>query len=123
MRHYLSLRVICLTALTFLAISLSVPAAPEIEPLDIAPATADKPITLRDRLVAGLQARLKSEVDFCDEVAALVQIGVLPQQLVDETFFWARQRAASIRNGHKYRPIVYFQPGMRARADKLRITL
>jgi hypothetical protein len=98
-------------------------AADEVDPLVITPAKPDQPITLRDRLVVGLQARLKSEVDFCDNVADKVNTGALPQRLVDETFFWARQRAASIRNGHKYRPIVYFQPGLRARADKLHLSL
>jgi hypothetical protein len=97
--------------------------ADEVDPLVVTPAKPDQPITLRDRLVVGLQARLKSEVDFCDNVADKVNSGKLPQQLVDETFFWARQRAASIRNGHKYRPIVYFQPGLRARADKLHLSL
>ncbi len=97
--------------------------ADEVDPLVITPAKPDQPITLRDRLVVGLQARLKSEVDFCDNVADKVNTGALPQRLVDETFFWARQRANSIRNGHKYRPIVYFQPGLRARADKLHLSL
>lgn len=97
--------------------------ADEVDPLVVTPAKPDQPITLRDRLVVGLQARLKSEVDFCDNVADKVNSGKLPQQLVDETFFWARQRAASIRNGHKYRPIVYFQPGLRARAAKLHLSL
>jgi hypothetical protein len=98
-------------------------AADEVDPLVITPAKPDQPITLRDRLVVGLQARLKSEVDFCDNVADKVNTGAIPQRLVDETFFWARQRAASIRNGHKYRPIVYFQPGLRARLDKLHLAL
>ena len=98
-------------------------AADEVDPLVVTPAKPDQPITLRDRLVVGLQARLKSEVDFCDNVADKVNTGKIPQRLVDETFFWARERAASIRNGHKYRPIVYFQPGLRARADKLHLSL
>ena len=98
-------------------------AADEVDPLFVTPGTPDHPITLRDRLVVGLQARLKSEVDFCDNVAEKVNSGKVPQRLVDETFFWARERAASIRNGHKYRPIVYFQPGLRARADKLHLSL
>ena len=97
--------------------------ADEVDPLVVTPAKPDQPITLRDRLVVGLQARLKSEVDFCDNVAEKVNSGAIPQRLVDETFFWARQRAASIRNGHKYRPIVYFQPGLRARLDKLHLAL
>ncbi len=97
--------------------------ADDVDPLVVTPAKPDQPITLRDRLVVGLQARLKSEVDFCDNVADRVNTGKLPERLVDETFFWARQRAASIRNGHKYRPIVYFQPGLRARAEKLHLSL
>lgn len=107
----------------FDGVSASRIAADEVEPLFITPAKPDQPITLRDRLVVGLQARLKSEVDFCDNVADKVNTGKIPQRLVDETFFWARERAASIRNGHKYRPIVYFQPGLRARAEKLHIVL
>ena len=73
--------------------------------------------------MVGLQARLKTRSGFCDSVATKVRTGQLPQRVVDETFFWARQRAASIRNGHKYRPIVYFQPAMKARAKLLHLSL
>jgi hypothetical protein len=98
-------------------------AAPEVEPISVAPAKADRPISLRDRLVVGLQARLKSEVAFVDVVVQRVQSGQLPQRQVDETFFWARQRAAILRNGRTRRPIIYFEPAMRARADRLHIQL
>jgi hypothetical protein len=74
-------------------------------------------------LVVGLQARLKSEVDFCNRVAVQVQLGKLPQRLVDETFFWARERAAPARNGLQYRPIIYFQPAMKLRAKKIGVEL
>lgn len=123
MRYYRSLAVLSFIALGSIGAALRSPAAPEVGPLKITPAQPDKPITLRDMLVVGLQARLKTEVNFCDKVAAKVHAGELPQRLVDQTFFWARQRAASVRNEHEYRPIVYFQPAMRARAKLLHLTL
>jgi hypothetical protein len=95
----------------------------DLAPLDIKAAGAGQQVTLRDRLVVGLQARLKTEVNFCNAVAVQVQLGHLPQRIVDETFFWARERAAPARNGLQYRPIVYFQPAMKLRAKKLGIEL
>ena len=95
----------------------------EVEKADVAPAKPNRPITLRDRLVIGLEARLKTEVAFVDAVVAEVQARHLPQRLVDETFFWARQRAAIVRTGRTNRPIVYFQPAMRARASLLHVSL
>jgi hypothetical protein len=97
--------------------------ADETDKVDVAPAKPNRPITLRDRLIVGLEARLKSEVAFVDAVVAEVQAGRLPQRLVDETFFWARQRAAIVRFGRINRPIIYFQPAMRARANLLHIAL
>ena len=118
----------CLVILTFgllaiVGMALRSPAANEIEKIDITPAKTQRPISLRDRLVVGLQARLKTEVTFCETVATRVQAGQLPQRLVDETFLWARQRAALPRDNHKYRPIVYFQPAMQARAARLHLAL
>jgi hypothetical protein len=98
-------------------------ANPEVGEFDVQPAKAEQPITLRDRLVVGLQARLKTEVAFCNSVAVQVQLGNLPQRLVDETFFWARERAAPPRNGLQYRPIIYFQPAMKLRAKKIGVEL
>ena len=100
-------------------------AAGEVQKVDITPAKPNRTISFRDRLVVGLEARLKSEVDFVDAVVAEVQNGHLPQRLVDETFFWARQRAsfAVNRDGRNRRPIIYFQPAMRARANLLHVTL
>jgi hypothetical protein len=97
--------------------------ADEVEKIDVTPAKPSRPVTLRDRLLVGLEARLKSEVAFVDAVVAEVNSGHLPLRLVDETFFWARQRAAIVRNGHTDRPIVYFQPAMRARANLLHVSL
>jgi hypothetical protein len=98
-------------------------AADEVQKVDVAPARPQRSITFRDRLVVGLQARLKSEVSFIDAVVAKVNGGQLPQRVVDETFFWARRRAAVARDNRTYRPIKYFQPAMKARASLLHISL
>ncbi len=94
------------------------------EKIELAPATPNKPITFRDRLIVGLEARLKSEIAFVDHVVEEVQAGHLPQRIVDQTFFWARQRSEEVRYGRPpQRPIIYFQPAMRARAKLLRVSL
>jgi hypothetical protein len=98
-------------------------AATEVQRVAVSPVNPRQPISLRDRLVVGLQARLKSEVEFVEDVASRVQSGDLPQRLVDETFFWARQRAAVRRQGRTRRPILFFQPAMRARADRIGVEL
>lgn len=98
-------------------------AAEEVEKVDVTPAQPQRTVTLRDRLVVGLQARLKSEVAFVDAVVTNVHNGHIPQQKVDETFFWARQRAAMARDGRAHRPIIYFQPAMKARANLLHVSL
>ncbi|MCI0491956.1 MAG: hypothetical protein L0Z07_03350 [Planctomycetes bacterium] len=93
--------------------------ADEAAPITITPGSAAKPISFRDRLVVGLQARLESEIIFVDLVVHLVQIGKVPQRLVDETFFWSRERAAARPNVRPRRPIIYFQPAMNARLRRL----
>jgi hypothetical protein len=98
-------------------------AATEVQRVAVAPAKPRATVSLRDRLVVGLQARLNSEVEFVERVALRVRTGQLPQRLVDETFFWARQRAASGRQGRARRPIIFFQPAMRARAGRLGVEL
>ena len=98
-------------------------AADEVQKVDVTAARPQKPVTLRDRLVVGLQARLKSEVAFVDAVVTNVQNGHIPQQQVDETFYWARQRAAAARDGRAHRPIIYFVPAMRTRASLLHVSL
>lgn len=109
--------------LAIVGVALRSPAANEVEKVNISPGKAEQPISLRDRLVVGLQARLKTEVAFCNTVAIQVQLGHLPLRMVDETFLWARQRVQSPLNNYKYRPIVYFQPAMKARAARLHIAL
>ena len=120
-----------LAAGALIVVALSLPdevvdratAATEIERVAVSPGRAQQAVSLRDRLVVGLQARLKSEVAFVELVALRVRTGQLPQRLVDETFFWARQRATDGRRGRARRPIIYFQPAMTARAKRLRVAL
>jgi len=94
-----------------------------VERVALAPAKVQRPISLRDRLVVGLQARLKTEVAFVELVALRVRTGDLPQRIVDETFFWARARGGALRNGRTRRPIIYFRPAMTARAKKLGVAI
>lgn len=123
MRNYRVFNLVSAIALAMATVTLHSAAAPEVEKVDVTPGKASQPVSLRDRLVVGLQARLKSEVNFCEVVAIRVNTGQLPQRLVDETFFWARQRAAAVRTGPNHRPIIYFQPAMRARASRLNVIL
>ena len=113
----LGLSIIASGALTITAATF------ELAPVDVTGATPTQPVSLRDRLIVGLQARLKSEIAFCNTVAIQVQLGNLPLRMVDETFLWARQRASPAVNGLEYRPIIYFQPAMKLRARRLRIEL
>jgi hypothetical protein len=108
--------------LTF-AVVLRHAQAAETQRVVIAPGRAQQVVSLRDRLVVGLQARLDSEVAFVERVVLQVRLGKLPQHVVDQTFFWARDRASISRNGNSRRPIIFFQPAMRARAKRLRVEL
>lgn len=85
------------------------------------PANSLKPISLRDRLLVGLEARIPSEVVFVDLVVHLVNTGKVPQRVVDQTFFWARDRAARVQGGNPRRAIIYFRPAMIARLERLGI--
>ena len=113
----------CAMFLAWTAVVSSPAAAAETLRPTIAPARPQRPISLRDRLVVGLKARLDTEVAFIDAVVMRVNHGHLPQRVVDETFFWARSRASVMRNGRTRRPIIYFQPAMRARAKRLGLEL
>jgi hypothetical protein len=108
--------------LEFGTVERAVLAAETAPPLRLRPATPERPVSLRDRLITGLRARLKSELAFVDAVVAKVEAGELPQRLVDETFFWARMHAMAPRRGNRYqRPIIYFQPALIARANRIGI--
>jgi hypothetical protein len=87
----------------------------------ISPGSSHRGISLRDRLIAGLQARRPTEVDFIDRVVIKVRLGRLPERLVNQTFFWSRDRAN--RSGRDQRPIIYFQPVLTAQAKRLGVTL
>jgi hypothetical protein len=99
-----------------------VAAAAGLVKIGIRPSTATRPASLRDRLVVGLQARLEPEIEFVELVTARVRSGQLPQRLVDQTFFWARQHA-STRAARTQRPIIYFRPAMVARAKRIGVVL
>jgi hypothetical protein len=116
---------LAVTAALFMVAAAETPAAQKdaVERVTLTPAKVKRPISLRDRLVVGLQARLKSEVAFVDLIVARVQTGDLPQRVVDQTFFWARARGATLRNGRTRRPIIYFKPAMEARAKRLGVEL
>lgn len=80
-------------------------------------------VSLKDQLTYGLMARTKSDRAFIDLVVAKVDAGVLPRQLVDSTFIWARDRAAARRDANSVRPMIYFRPAMIARAKRLKVAL
>ncbi|MFM8291720.1 MAG: hypothetical protein ACKOC4_08485 [Planctomycetia bacterium] len=101
------------SALVLLALTLNVPSARAAEN-DLA--TRDAIASLEERLTAGLKARTPAEVAFCARVAELVRTGRLPAQIVDSTYLWA------VRRGRKY-PFPAFQYALRAKAEKLGVTL
>ena len=115
-----------LVAVGLFALALSLPnrgdvpsaTAAEFSMVRLEPATPNHPLTLHDRLVVGLEARIPSEIDYVERVVAAVNRGKLPLRLVNETFFWARQRASIPRNGRLRRAIIYFEPAMNARANR-----
>jgi hypothetical protein len=121
-QQHFCIRVVALVAALLVAHALAAQDN-SVERVALAPAKVQRPISLRDRLVVGLQARLKTEVAFVELVALRVRTGELPQRIVDETFFWSRARAATLRNGRTRRPIIYFRPAMAARARKLGVVL
>ena len=109
-----------------LLIGVAIPmpaAAPEIPRIHIRQGSAQRPISLRDRLIVGLEARLKSEIAFCEAVNMQVKLGHLPIRMVDETFLWAREKSESMLNATGFRPIIYFQFAMRARAARINVDL
>jgi hypothetical protein len=97
--------------------------AAEVALAPVLPDVAQQTATLRERLIYGLLAKIPAEIEFIDRVVELVDKGKLPVRLVNETFFWARERASAPRDGSPQRPIIYFQPAMRARAERIGIDL
>jgi hypothetical protein len=80
-------------------------------------------ISLKEQLTFGLMVRTKAEREFIDLVVAKVEAGELPRPLVNSTFLWARDRAAKRRDSTAIRPMIYFRPGLLARAKKMKINL
>ncbi len=67
---------------------------------------------LQETLEKGLRARRPQEFQFIDNVVTLVQLKILPQQLVETTFLWARRQHARI-------PFPYFRRALQIRAARL----
>jgi hypothetical protein len=101
------------SALVLLALT---PTLPSVHGAETDLATRDAIASLEERLTAGLKARTPAEVAFCARVAELVRTGRLPAQVVDSTYLWA------VRRGRKY-PFPAFQYALRAKAEKLGVTL
>lgn len=87
------------------------------------PAATHERATLRERLVYGLLAKIPSELAFIELVVLKVDEGKLPVELVNQTFFWARERATPSQNGSPRRPIIFFKPAMTARAKRIGVEL
>jgi hypothetical protein len=98
-------------------------AAAQTPPISLTPGASTRPVSLRDRLIVGLRAMRPSEVTYIDVVVARVHSGHLPQRLVDETFFWARERVARQNGDRDRRPMIYFQPALTARALRIGVEL
>jgi hypothetical protein len=122
-RRRAAIALLLAAAIFTLAVVVRHTRAAETQRIVVAPGRAQQVVSLRDRLIVGLQARLNSEVAFVELVVLQVRLGKLPQHVVDETFFWARDRASISRNGYSRRPIIFFQPAMIARAKRLRVEL
>jgi hypothetical protein len=71
--------------------------------------------TYYEVLSAGLKCRRPSEFAFVKSVAAKVETGVLPRNLVDSTYFWARR--------HPPYPYIQFEFALKTRAKKMGISL
>src|SRR5690606_21550134 len=85
-------------------------------------AQVERSPALLQRLLVGLRVKSNSDKVFTVRVVQLVQQGKLPLKLVDSTYFWARKKSARNRYTAK-NPMIYFRPGMEARAKKLGIEL
>ena len=87
-----------------------------------ASATIPRGPVLEERLMLGLRVKTASDTKFIQMIVERVEQGALPVGLVDSTYFWAREKAAKnlrLQNN----PMVYFRPGLIARAGKLGIEL
>lgn len=81
-------------------------------PAEEAAAAARRPATLADRLKADLRVQLPEDEEYCDQVAALVEQGRLPERLVTSTQAWA------VAKGRKY-PFPLFRKALEMKASRL----
>jgi hypothetical protein len=77
-------------------------------------AQADTHLTA-DQMRVALRTATVQEDGFIDRVLAAVEKGILPEDLVNSTFFWARKRPK-----HNF---MYFKFGLMLRAADLGITI
>jgi hypothetical protein len=80
-------------------------------------------LPLKEQLTLGLKATTKADKEFIDLVVFKVEQGAIPRPLVDSTFLWARERANRKSASRSLRPIVYFRPGLIARAKIMHLSL
>jgi hypothetical protein len=73
-------------------------------------------VTLAERLRAGLKCRRPEEVDFVDDVVALVDQKKLGVDLVLSTYQWAVKQRPDF-------PFYYFQYGIRRRAAAIGVDI
>ncbi len=83
--------------------------------------TEGRKLPLKQQLLLGLKAVTKEDKQFIDKVVLKVDEGVLPRPLVDSTFLWARERADRKSPSISLRPMVYFRPGLIARAKAMHL--
>jgi hypothetical protein len=106
-------------------IATSLQAQPAPQPVQASNVTnrQGRQVSLYDQLRVGLKAVTKEDLAFINLVVLRVNEGKLPRELVDSTFLWARNRYKSRPNNHRLRPMVYFKPGLTARAKKVGVLL
>jgi len=78
------------------------------------PADAGAPLDV-DMMKAALRTETAEENGFIDRVSDLVVKDVLPRDMVDSTFLWARKKA-----DHKFQ---YFKRGLKRRAKEIGVKL
>lgn len=104
----------------WLATSLQTLAAGLVFPglviLGMKPAPAQEPITLEDRLKAGLRCRRPEEFAFVATVAQFVEQGKLKTDLVLSTYRYAVEKRPDF-------PFYYFQYGLRRRAAAIGVDI
>ncbi len=69
--------------------------------------------TLEQRLKFGLKARRPEEFEYLGKVVDFVEAGVLPQELVDQSFFWVRKNKPNTNF-----PFIYFEQVLRLQGKR-----